>query len=129
MGKRIIAIITVILLLLIPFSTETKEKPKSFEAKIHGGITKSKSIALWEIHKYKDTELMRKPPLCYAPWRAYLAVDRYVEVTNVDNCNALIIHKDLAEMVEEDATFNKAFAKKFSLLRRMWILSPLSMPS
>ena len=113
MGKRSIIFITVILLLLIPFATTTKEKPKTFDAKIHGGVTKTKSMALWEIYKYKDTELMRKQPLCYAPWRAYLAVDKYVEVKNVDNYNAIVVNKDITKEVATDATFNKNFAKKF----------------
>lgn len=113
MGKRSIAIIAVMLLFLVPFMTTTKEKTKTFEAKIHGGTTKTKSMALWEIHKYKDTELLRKPPLCYAPWKAYLAVDSYVEVKNVNNYNAIVVKKDLAKEVATDATFNRNFAKRF----------------
>ena len=90
-----------------------KAKNNTFEAKIHGGITKTKSMALWEIYKYKDTELLSKSPLCYAPWRAYLVVDKYVEVKNVDNYNAIVVNKDLTEEIITDATFNKNFAKKF----------------
>lgn len=94
-------------------TASVKSKSNTFEAKIHGGTTKTKSMALWEIHKYKDTELMRKSPLCYAPWKAYLAVDKYVEVKNIDNYNAIIVKKDLAKEVATDATFNKNFAKRF----------------
>ena len=114
MGKRII-IIAVMLLFLIPFAVSTKQKPtsKTFEAKIHGGITKTKSMSQWEIYKYKDTELMRQPPLCYAPWRAYLAVDQFAEVTTVNNYNALVIKTDLEKAVATDASFNRHFAKRF----------------
>ena len=126
MGKRVInsALIMFMFLCLafmameIPFdgnlpTASVKSKPKTFEAKIHGGTTKSKSMALWEIHKYKDTELLRKSPLCYAPWKAYLAVDKFAEVSNINNYNCLTIKTDLAKAVATDATFNRKFAKRF----------------
>ena len=126
MGKRSInsALIMFMFLCLafmameIPFdgnlpTASVKSKPKTFEAKIHGGTTKSKSMALWEIHKYKDTELLRKSPLCYAPWKAYLAVDKFADVSNINNYNCLTIKTDLAKAVATDATFNRKFAKRF----------------
>lgn len=70
-------------------------------------------MSLWQIHRYKDTKLMRKRPLCFAPWLAYLAVDRYVEVRNIGNYNCLVIRKDLVKIVQKDANYNRAFAKKF----------------
>ena len=129
MGKRILNSALIMLLFIsftylafsLPFklmdgifpTASVKSKPNTFEAKIHGGTTKTKSMALWEIHKYKDTELMQKSPLCYAPFKAYLTVDKYVEVGMVGNYNAIIVKKDLAKELATDATFNKQFVKRF----------------
>lgn len=117
MFKRFIIITIILLIFLTSLTVSTKQtpksKPKTFEAKIHGGITKTKSMALWELQRYRDTTLMAKSPLCYAPWRAYIAVDKYVEVSMVNDCNALIIHKDITKEVATDATFNRQFCKRF----------------
>ena len=117
MFRRIIIASIILLLFLISLEVNTKEKPEAktttFEAKIHGGTTKTKKMALWEIHKYKETVLMRKPPLCYAPWKAYLAVDQFAEVTNINNYNCLVIKSDLEKAVATDATFNRKYAKRF----------------
>lgn len=113
MGKRLVII--ALILALIPSISISTKKPKTFDDRVnlHGGTTKTKSMALWELQRYRDTTLMAKSPLCYAPWRAYIAVDKYVEVSMVNDCNALIIHKDITKEVATDATFNRQFCKRF----------------
>lgn len=118
MGKRLV----IVLLILVIFPILSLASQDSFDKKvnIHGGVTKTKDMAIWELYQYKYTKLLRKSPLCYAPWESYLAVDKYVEVSNIDNHNALVIKEDLAAKVSKDANFNKKFAKRFkgrSILR------------
>ena len=111
MGKRVL----IVLLILVIFPILSIASQDSFDKKvnIHGGVAKTKDMAIWELYQYKYTKLLRKPPLCYAPWESYLAVDKYVEVSNIDNYNALVIKEDLAAKVSKDANFNKNFAKRF----------------
>lgn len=78
-----------------------------------GGITASKRMSLWKIHQYKDTQLLRKYPLRYAPWLAYVYVDKYVEVKCINNYNCLVIKTDLRKLVIEDAKYNLKFCRKF----------------
>lgn len=80
---------------------------------LHGGEFSTKSLALWELHKFKDTELLRKSPLCWCPFKSYLLVDRYVSVINKDNKNWLVISADLIELTKEDADYNKTHAKVY----------------
>lgn len=80
---------------------------------LHGGQFGFKSYSLWELHQYKDTVMMRRSPLCWCPYRAYLAVWHHVSVFSGENRNWLVIDTDLTELVAEDAQFNRAFAKSF----------------
>lgn len=80
---------------------------------LHGGSFSTRSMALWELHKYKDTELLRKAPLCYAPFKSYLLVGQHVKVESKNNKNYLIIDTNLTELVKEDANYNKAHAIKY----------------
>lgn len=107
MGKRPILIL---LLLLIPCTANA-----SFDSRVNltGGITASKRMPLWKIHQYKDTTLLRKYPLRYAPWLAYVYVDKYVEVKCINNYNCLVIKTDLRKLVIEDAKYNLGFCRKF----------------
>lgn len=108
MGKRFL-----ILVLLLLTVTTVQASTFNQKVSVHGGVTKTKSMAIWELYQYKYTTLLRKAPLCYAPWKAYLAVDQYVIVDNINDKNALIINEDLAKLVATDAAFNKNFAKRF----------------
>ena len=72
-------------------------------------------MSLWKIHQYKDTTLLRKYPLRYAPWLAYIYVDKYVEVRNINNYNCLVIKTDLRKLVIEDAKYNLRFCKRFKV--------------
>lgn len=56
---------------------------------------------------------MRKYPLRYAPWLAYVYVDKYVEVKCINNYNCLVIKTDLKKLVLEDAKYNLKFCRKF----------------
>ena len=87
----------------------------SFDKRVnlHGGITKSKRAALWKVQKYRDTKLLRRPPLCYTPYTSYCLVDKYVEVKTVDNQSALVIKADIADMVVADARYNFLYAQRF----------------
>lgn len=109
MGKRLILIL---LLLLIPCTVNA-----SFDSrvKLTGGITASKRMSLWKIHQYKDTQLLRKYPLRYAPWLSYVYVDKYVEVKCINNYNCLVIKTDLRKLVIEDAKYNLKFCKRFKV--------------
>ena len=109
MGKRLILIL---LFLTIPFTATA-----SFDSRVNlsGGITASKRMSLWKIHQYKDTQLLRKYPLRYAPWLAYIYVDKYVEVKCINNYNCLVIKTDLRKLVLEDAKYNLKFCRKFKV--------------
>ena len=119
MDKRIV--IVAIILCLIPAiqfsntSTSVTTPQQAFDKKVdlHGGVFRTKKLAIWELYQYKDTKLLRKSPLCYAPWESYVAVDKYVDISNIKNYNALIIKTDLIKIVGKDAKFNKAFARRF----------------
>ena len=80
---------------------------------LHGGSFSTKSMSLWELHKYKDTELLRKNPLCWCPFKSYLLVGEHVKVESKNNKNYLIIDTDLTELVKEDADYNKSHAIKY----------------
>lgn len=81
--------------------------------KLTGGSFPTKSLSVWELEKYKRTTLMRKNPLKWCPWVAYLAVDEHVHIQTHDNMNWLVIDADLTSLVAKDASFNKDFAKRF----------------
>lgn len=107
MGKRLLIIL---LALLIPCTVSA-----SFDSrvKVTGGITASKRLSLWQIHQYKDTVLIKKHPLQYAPWLAYIYIDKYVEVKCINNYNCLVIKTDLRKLVLKDARYNRRFCKAF----------------
>lgn len=100
-------------LLLTASIVTTSWVPFRDRVDLHGGRFSTKSMSLWQLHKYKDTELMRKYPLCYAPFRSYLLVDRYVTIENRNNKNYLIIGTDLYRAVINEARYNKGKAKKY----------------
>lgn len=88
---------------------------QSFDSRVdlHGGQTTSKTMALWELERYKYTELLRREPLCWCPYKSYLLVDKYVEVRNENNKNVLSINADLIELTRDDAEYNKSHAPTY----------------
>lgn len=110
MGRKETQLITVLLTASI---TLTSWVPLRDRVNLHGGRFSTKSMSLWELHRYKDTELLRKYPLCYAPFRAYLLVDEHVRIENRNNRNYLIIDTDLYKAVIHEARYNKYKAKRY----------------
>lgn len=111
MGKRIAVISTVSLILIIILSAWAM--PFRNRVNIHGGRFQTKAMSLWELHQYKDTELLRKYPLKWCPFKAYQVVCENVKVENRDNKNWLVIEKDLYALTIKDAVYNKQHAKKY----------------
>lgn len=87
--------------------------PIADRVNLHGCKVGTKRMSTWELYRYRDTELLRKYPLCYAPYKSYLLKEQYVAVTNQNNRNYLIIKTDLYKAVISDAKYNRRKAKKF----------------
>lgn len=87
--------------------------PMKQKVNLHGGRFPTKSMALWELHRFKDVDLLRMSPLSWCPFKSYLAVDAHVKVENANNKNWLVIDTDLVDIVKADASYNKAHAKVY----------------
>lgn len=103
----------------------------SFDSRVNhiltGGEVSTKSMSLWELHRYKDTTLMRKSPLRWCPFKAYQTVGRWVSIESRDNRNWLCVNADLTVLLREDAAYNRRFAKAFRVsgsrknqVRQIW---------
>lgn len=99
MVKRLIA---TALLILFPFSIN-----------LHGGHYQYRDRPLWRLEKYKYTTLLQTEPLTWCPYKSYVLVDRYVTITNRNNCNVLDINADLIALTASDVAYNKAHAKRY----------------
>ena len=77
---------------------------------LSGGIVSTRDMSIWELYRYKYTDLLRKFPYC--PFKAYLVISQKVKVEVINNEHCLIIPDLLAEL-QEDTNFNRAFAKAF----------------
>ena len=95
--KAVIAVLSLILSASVPIQGEYP----------------TKSISLWELHKFKYTLLLQLEPLSWCPYKSYLMVDRYVEVRDKQNQNWLIVKANLTELVRSDADYNKAHASRY----------------
>ncbi len=84
-----------------------------FSIDLHGGEFPTKSMALWQLHKFKYTQLLQTDPLCWCPFKSYLLVDRHVKVIDRANQNWIIVDEDLIALTKEDAEYNKAHAIKY----------------
>lgn len=109
MKKTTIAIILITASLIFTSSAV----PFSNRINLHGGKTSTKSMAVWELYKFRDTELLRKYPLCWCPWTAYSLVINNVTVEDRNNKNWLCINTDLYNATINEAKYNKDHAKKF----------------
>lgn len=91
----------------------------SFDKKVDkiltGGQVGTKSHSVWELTEYKDVKLLRKSPMCWCPYKAYLEVQRHTHIENHDNKNWLRIDANLKALLKPDADFNKQYAKNFKL--------------
>lgn len=80
---------------------------------LHGGEFPTKSMPLWQLERYKYTELLTREPLCWCPFKSFIAVDEHVQAVCKDNQNTLIIDADLISLTYEHASYNKAYAIKY----------------
>lgn len=106
--KRRFALITAMLILC------TSMTPFKDTVNLHGGSFPTRSMPIWELQKFKETELLRQNPLYWTPWESYLYVCKYVSVDAHDNLHWLTISEDLVELVKEDAAYNREHAKVYS---------------
>lgn len=94
--------------------------------RLTGGQFGFKSVSLWELHQYKDTTMMRRYPLCYCPYHAYLEVWNNVRIFSGENRNWIAIETDLVDKLSEEAQSNRTFAKHFKVSgnrkHRVWTL-------
>ena len=56
---------------------------------------------------------MRKSPLCWTPWNAYVVVDEYVHIRCKNNKYYLCFDADVRKMLMPDAVYNRRFARAF----------------
>lgn len=89
----------------------------SFDSRVNkalsGGKVTTVSMPMWYLYQYKSTELMRKSPMCWTPWNAYVVCDEYVHIRCERNKNCLCFDADIRKMLQPDAVFNRRFAKAF----------------
>lgn len=111
--QRILKLFTVFVL-IICISTEASLSSR-VRKKLTGGDVTTKSLSLWELHKFKDTQLLTLDPLCWTPWRSYITVSRYVTIGTKNNRNCISIGADIVKMLSADAKYNKRFAKRFKV--------------
>ena len=123
----IIVWLVIIALLIFWVRADGKSFDQKVADKLTGGSVSTKSMSLWELQQYRDVNLLRKAPLCYAPWKAYIAVSEYVTIETRNNRYYLVIGTNLKKLLSEDARFNKAFAKAFKAtgtkkqqIRKIW---------
>ena len=108
MRKRIGVLLIAACLLLTSASTTFSNK-----VDLHGGRYGTKSMAVWELYKFRDTEMMRKYPLCWCPWTAYVAVNNNVTIEDANNRYYLCINADLYKLTIKEAKYNKDHAKTY----------------
>lgn len=80
---------------------------------LHGGVVDTKAVSLWQLTQIKYTYLLETYPLTYCPYKAYLAVDKYVKVYDGNNQNHIASDVSLYAECITDAKYNKAHAKKY----------------
>ena len=109
---KYLLIVWVVMVLLILWGM-TSDASLNSKVKLTGGQFSTKSYSLWELHQYKDTVMMRRSPLCWCPYRAYLEVWHHVTIYSGENRNWIIIDSNLVDKLSEEAQFNRTFAKRF----------------
>ena len=92
-----------------------KKFDKLATAKLTGGEVATKSLPIWELEQYKSVDLLRKAPMKWCPYKAYLEVEKAVSVVNKNNQNYLIIGANLKELLSADANYNKSFATSYKV--------------
>ena len=92
-----------------------KKFDKLATAKLTGGEVATKSLPIWELEQYKSVDLLRKAPMKWCPYKAYLEVEKAVSVVNKNNQNYLIIGANLKALLSADANYNKSFATSYKV--------------
>ena len=115
MGKRIVIVLAIIVAVFVSVTSQTQltasaTLPFKDRVNLHGGSFSTKSMAMWELYRFRDTTLLRKEPLCWCPFKAYLLVNAYVKVEDKDNKNWLTVTEDIYSMCIDDAEYNKSHA-------------------
>ena len=87
--------------------------PYTNRVDLHGGEFPTKAMSLWQLEKYKYTDLLTREPLCWCPFKSYVEVDKHVKVINRQNVNWLIIDADLVSLTIDDAIYNYQHAPKY----------------
>lgn len=103
-----------LLILLTVVILPTKSNfDKRINESLHGGKVSTTAYTTWQLYKYRDVALMRKSPMCWCPFRAYLAVRNNVKVYTYDNKNWIEINTDLYNILKDEAEVNRKFAQSF----------------
>jgi len=122
--RKIKSVLTVVViwlllsaLLLSQYDFGFADTGKSFDSKVNdklktGGTVTTQIYAIWELQKYKETQLIKKYPFKYAPWESYVAIDKYVTVECRPKRNAFVIDSALYDEIKPTAERTKAEAKK-----------------
>ena len=79
----------------------------------HVGELSARDLSIWQLYKYKSTELLRIAPFCWCPYKSYLVINQNVTVEARDNQSTLCINADIIKMVKADADYNKSHAHKY----------------
>ena len=104
----IIAWVAVIAALLYLTFADAAIKPK-----LTGGTSYTKSMSLWQLQRFKTVTLMRREPMRWCPFKAYLAFDRYIRIGMADNRYFMSVDADVESLLASDAAYNKRFATDF----------------
>ena len=102
-----------ILLITASLTFTSSAVPFSNRVNLHGGVTSTKSLEMWQLYRYRDKGLMRKYPLCWCPWSAHVAVRNNVTIEVRNNKNCFCVNADLYDMFKSEAEWNKAHAKVY----------------
>ena len=79
----------------------------------HVGELSARDLSIWQLYKYKSTELLRIAPFCWCPYKSYLVTNQFVTVEAKDNQSTLVINADIVKLVRDDADYNKSHAHKY----------------
>ena len=104
-----------VILLAVAVSANVATFDQQVDKTLRGGAVSTTAHTQWWLYRYRDVTLMRKAPMCWCPFKAYLAVQKNVTVTCENNKNVLKINADLIGLLEDEAKANKKFAKSFKV--------------
>lgn len=109
--NKLLTILLILLLTIQPVSAQSFDE-RVTDA-IRGGAVATKSKAIWELQRYKEIDLMRKAPMKWCPYKAYITVYDNVSIYGYNNLHWISIDADLMQLLSAEAQANKAFAKRF----------------